>query len=523
LAPCLSALAQSHKSNYFEIQVVDDQTDRGVPLVELETVNHMRFVTDSAGRVAFYEPGLMDQTIFFHVRSHGYEFQKDGFGFAGTRLKPVAGEKAVLRIKRLNIAERLYRVTGEGIYRDSVLLGEKTPLAEPLGSGQVAGQDSAQASLYRGKIYWFWGDTLRMKYPLGNFWASGATSELPEKGGLDPAIGINLRYFTDSEGFSKPMCRLGVKGGPIWVDGLLTVPDETGRERLVGHYLHVKSLGEVLDHGLAIFNDEKQEFERPATLDLKERWRFPHGHPNRRQEGGTDYFYFGNPFPVVRVKVELKRLTDPSSYEAWTCLEGNEAAESKIRRNADGKLLYAWKTGPKPIDAAEERKLIEAGLVKSDEARYQPVDVDTGKPVQMHFGTVRWNEYRRRWVMIAVQQGGTSFLGEVWYAEAAELTGPWRHAKKILTHTKYSFYNPVHHDFFDQAGGRFIYFEGTYATTFSGNTVGTPRYDYNQVMYRLDLADPQLKAAKVPGTLSRHKVPGTLAQRLRSFPKNRRG
>ena len=37
-----------------------------------------------------------------------------------------------------------------------------------------------------------------------------------------------------------------------------------------------------------------------------------------------------------------------------------------------------------------------------------------------------------------------------------------------------------------------IYFEGTYASTFSGNPVRTPLYDYNQIMYRLDLDDPRL-------------------------------
>ena len=37
-----------------------------------------------------------------------------------------------------------------------------------------------------------------------------------------------------------------------------------------------------------------------------------------------------------------------------------------------------------------------------------------------------------------------------------------------------------------------MYFEGTYAETFSGAPSKTPRYDYNQVMYRLDLSDPRL-------------------------------
>jgi hypothetical protein len=87
-------------------------------------------------------------------------------------------------------------------------------------------------------------------------------------------------------------------------------------------------------------------------------------------------------------------------------------------------------------------------------------------------------------------------LGEVSYAEADAPTGPWTTARKIVTHDKYSFYNPKQHPYFDQEGGRIIYFEGTYTKTFSGNEQGTPRYDYNQIMYRLDLSDPRLAAAQ---------------------------
>ena len=91
-----------------------------------------------------------------------------------------------------------------------------------------------------------------------------------------------------------------------------------------------------------------------------------------------------------------------------------------------------------------------------------------------------------------MQSGGTSFLGEVWYAEANTPTGPWADAVKVVTHERYSFYNPKQHPMFDQKGGQVIYFEGTYTHTFSGNPEATPRYDYNQVMYRLDLAGPRL-------------------------------
>ena len=61
--------------------------------------------------------------------------------------------------------------------------------------------------------------------------------------------------------------------------------------------------------------------------------------------------------------------------------------------------------------------------------------------------------------MIAVQQGGTSNLGEVWISEAPSITGPWRWAQKIVTHDKYTFYNPVHHPFLDALSWRHAHTE----------------------------------------------------------------
>ncbi len=131
--------------------------------------------------------------------------------------------------------------------------------------------------------------------------------------------------------------------------------------------------------------------------------------------------------------------------------------------------------------------------MKPEEARFQLHDVETGKAVMAHRGSVYFNAFRQRWIMIAVQADGSSPLGEIWYSESDSLQGPWRHARKIATHDKYSFYNPKQHPQFDQQAGRFIFFEGTYTHTFSGNTEITPRYDYNQILYRLDLADERLK------------------------------
>jgi hypothetical protein len=171
--------APNSASIWAEIQVIDSVTGRGIPLVELETVNALRFVTDNAGRVAFHEPGLMGREVFFNVRSHGYEAQKDGFGISGAKVTPRAGQVSVIKLTRRNVAERLCRLTGEGLYRDSVLLGYKPPLPDPLNPGQVAGQDSIQATVYRDRVYWFWGDTSRMNYPLGLFRMAGATTPVP--------------------------------------------------------------------------------------------------------------------------------------------------------------------------------------------------------------------------------------------------------------------------------------------------------------------------------------------------------
>ena len=109
--------------------------------------------------------------------------------------------------------------------------------------------------------------------------------------------------------------------------------------------------------------------------------------------------------------------------------------------------------------------------------------------------------------MILCEQFGTSMLGEIWYAEAEAPEGPWRRAVKVVTHQDYSFYNPVHHAFFDQEGGRLIHFEGTYTQTFSGARIPTPRYDYNQVLYRLDLADPRLAMPDMQGARTKDHKP----------------
>jgi len=474
----------------FRIRILDAESGRGVPLVELRTVHQFRFLTDSAGLVAVREPELFGERVFFHVSSHGYEFPPDGFGIRGAALEVRPGGEATLKIRRVNLAVRLYRITGAGIYADSRILGEPVPISEPLLNARVTGSDSAMTAIYRGRLYWFWGDTNQLKYPLGNFHATGATSRLPGDGGLDPARGIDLEYFVGSDGFARPMAKFPGEG-PTWLIGVVTVRDEDGRERLLTGYEKVRGL-EAYERGLAEFDDERQEFRRLEHFSLRLPL-YPYGHPFLHTVDGREYLYFADPYPFVRVRATYAALRDLGTYEGFTCLRPGDRADSgTVERDAVGKVVWGWKRDTAPITWELQERLLKGKQLTADEAWLQLTDADRNTPVIAHRGSVSWNDYRRRWIMVTTELKGSSVLGEVWYSEAGTPEGPWRKAKKIVTHDRYSFYNPLQHPYFAQDGGRVIYFEGTYTHAFSGNPDPTPRYDYNQIMYRLDLADSRL-------------------------------
>jgi hypothetical protein len=486
-------------ASWAEIRVIDSATERGVPLVELETVNGLKFITDNAGRIAFQEPGLMDRELYFGVRSHGYEAKKDGFGFAGVRITPKVGQVSEIKITRKNIAERLCRLTGEGRYRDSVLLGYKAPTPEPLNPGRVAGQDSIQAAIYRKKVYWFWGDTQKMEYPLGLFRMAGATTPVPDVNDVksDPAGGIPYDYFVDPKSkFARAMMPLSDRPqGVVWVSALSVAPDAGGVERLIGHYTRRKGLAEEYEQGIAVFDDEKASFKSAKRLPLTETWRRPSGHPIVLEEDGKRWLLFGSPTPNVRTPATFKDIRDSTQYEAFTCAKEDKPTEPMLRD--DGTPVWRWQKELPPTDSATEAKWVAKGKIKPEHARFNPADVAApADRIILHNGSVRWNAHRKRWVLLAGQVNGkSSHLGEVWYAEAEHPTGPFSRAVRVVTHDRQTFYNVCHHSFLDRDGGRVIHFEGTYTNDFSGNPEKTPRYNYNQVLYRLDLDADAVRSA----------------------------
>lgn len=486
----LSAGASRICADVFQIKVVDSQTGRGVPLVELQPTGGPKLITDSNGIVALDDPTLLNKNVPFGFQSYGYSEW-------GQTVQTTAGGSVQIAIDRRNVAERLYRVTGPGIYADSVEAGVSAPIANPLHNANVKGQDSVQATVYKNQIYWFWGDTL-YEVGFGNFRTAGARSQLPGLGGLDPSVGVDLNYFVNASGSARQMMPLS-DPGPVWVDGLFTVKDDAGAERMLTHYSRMNSdpahAFEVLEHGLALYSDATDSFLRHRVYSANAPI-VPRGHAFRQTVDGQEYIYFAEDYPNVRVKADWNSVTDLTQWEAYTPLQANtryNAAAPPLETDGDGNVVFGWKKNTDPLTAAMVNSLVQQGHLDRADSPFRLQDHATGRAIQLHRASVHWNDYRQNFVMIGTESFGASFLGEVWFSEAPTPEGPWADAIKVATHDRgasgdYTFYNPTSQPFFDQEGGRFIYFEGTYANTFSGNNSPTPVYDYNQMMYRLDLA-----------------------------------
>ena len=213
---------------------------------------------------------------------------------------------------------------------------------------------------------------------------------------------------------------------------------------------------EAYECGLCVWNDETASFEPLKVIWTKSNESpnhppVPLGHPAFwKDEQDREWVLFGDPLPKLRCPPTFEAWQNPSS---WEVLEPQESL-----RSAGGE-----------------------------------------KSVKPHSGSIAWNDFRKRWVTVFMEAfGNPSVFGELWYAEADTPIGPWGPAVKVLSHENYTFYNPRLHPEFTDPESPILIFEGTYTMQFSENKRPTPRYDYNQVLYRLDLDDPALAAAQKP-------------------------
>jgi hypothetical protein len=434
------------------IEVVEKGSGWPVPLVELKTTHNVSFYTDNAGVVAMDLPEATGRETFFHVASDGYEVEKDGFGYRGVRLTPEPGKTLKIEITRTMIARRLGRLTGAGLFAESQQTGHDLDWKET----GVFGCDSVQSTVHGGKRYWLWGDTTLPKYPLGLFDSSGATSAVSPLSRFEPPLKVEFDLFRDDKGRLRGITPMS-GDGPTWATAMASLPDKAGTPHLVCTYMKVRKSMEAYEWGLAVWNEAKQTFGRLKVLwtqsdEALKPPLLPLGHAVPWKDAtGKDWMLFAHPFPAMRCPATFEAWQDPASWEPLTQQATVEAADT-------------------------------SGEVKPHRG--------------VHVGGIGWHPWRRRWVTVFEQSGGKpSNLGELWYAEADAPTGPWGPAVKVLTHRNYTFYNPCLHFDFAPTNAPMLLFEGTYSASFSGNPSPTPRYDYNQILYRLDLDDPRLKPA----------------------------
>ncbi|WP_218575326.1 hypothetical protein [Limnoglobus roseus] len=426
------------------MKVIDKDNKWPVPLVELRTTGEQRFVSDNAGVIALDAPDLMGRESWFTVVGHGYEVPKDGFGYRGVKLTPVAGKTLTVEVTRVNVAKRIGRLTGGGLFAESQKCGDEAGWKD----SPIIGCDSVQTAVLGGKRFWFWGDTTLPGYPLGIFDMLGATTPPLPFTTFEPPLRPKFDYLPAAD---KPRAVAKMPGsGPTWVFGVTTVPNALGATTLVGSYTKIENHLTVRRAGLCWWNSQTGRFEEWKEIWTKGDSSKPPPMPDGNavawtDPGGKAWRLFGNPLPHLKCAATFEAWQDPKQWERLT---------------------------PEKLKDAD------------------------GKAVVPHTGGIAFHPWRGRWVAVFSQKFGTSAFGEIWYAEADSPLGPWGTAVKVLTHDNYTFYNTRLHADLTPKGSPVLLFEGTYTAEFAKSPPITPRYNYNQILYRLDLDDPRLEKAK---------------------------
>lgn len=432
------------------IEVTEKGTGWPVPLVMLRTTHNVTLVTDNAGVAALDIPELMGAETWFFVEGHGYEVPKDGFGMRGIRLTPRPGTTLSIKVNRTIIAKRLGRLTGAGLFAESQKLGREMTWRE---SG-IVGCDSVQNAVHRGRLFWLWGDTSLSRYPLGIFHSTSATTAIKPWTAFKPPIKTAYQYFTGPKGAPRGVAKMP-GSGPTWLTGYVSLPDKTGAPRLVASYVKITPPLEAYQWGLCVWNEKTESFDRLKVLWTKSEKTpkappVPEGHPTLwRDPKGKEWILFGNPLPTLKCPATFEAWQDPASWIVMT----------------------------------PQRDMAATG--------------GNGKRVKPHSGSMAWNGFRQRYVTVFMEHfGKPSAFGEIWYAEAPSPAGPWGPAVKVLSHDNYTFYNVRLHPECTPEDSPVLLFEGTYTRQFADRPFPTARYDYNQILYRLDLDDPALEAAQ---------------------------
>ena len=397
-ALCLALAADA--AGVFRIDIIDVVTGRGVPMVRVKGANVWRY-SDSAGIVAWDDLLDTNLTIAFEVLTDGYSLAN---GSSYVALTPTSGGTGQIMLDRAQPAQRRYRLTGEGIYADSIAVGAQSPIDDPLiSSVGVTGQDTLKFASYKGRRYWMFGDTDCTALPtncgkyLPGWEATAGVFSVGASSSIDETNPPSLEYFERvSEGLRipaqiAPVAPTSWNGQPCntWMGALHSFVDlDSGEEMMFAPYVKPcdginSSTGK---QGLMQWNDETMQFEKVASFwsptdaclpgeqcPMSSISDGPMAVQTIGPDADPDYQYFGFPFATYRVLKKFSAVTNQSAWESYSPLLSGSDMTNPVIDPAG----WGWKKNLSSFNAANELKLIQDGLLPSNySAHYQVEDVD---------------------------------------------------------------------------------------------------------------------------------------------------
>lgn len=524
-ALCLTVV----KSEYFRILAVEVDSngiESGIPLVLFRTAgNYISLFTDSAGNAAFNEPGLMDGPLFFNVLADGYEIDPSPSVEiyelpydSGVVLNVSKYGSAKVLMRRTQMAARLYRLTGSGLYRDSVLTNASGDIPDSIISScreviddvGVLGQDTVMTGTYKGKVFWFFGDTTCQRSARQNncedygMYTVGATSCVPQSNGKCKANEPpGLKYFSSQEGgflHVKPMAPdIAPYEQNTWIAAVMVFTNSNGEEVMYSNYMKNPGDGEnagSIQSGMAKWNDALEVFEATSSwpLDIA----FLNG-VHTMQLLGEDvnadgYVYMSGGLRVLATEETVIEYTSYQQYNLDTHMW--EYLYAGLGRLGEGNSTTAKHVG------ATTRKI--------------KLHLTSLLPSSWSVASVEWSEYVGMYVVL----GNGGMHGGIYLAVGPRVTGPWSKGVLVASHNTSgtSCYNQVLLPHLFRDNGRYIQFACTFTAMWSdtdnefsdsswstclfgmndgancANTV--PRYEYNNLVYEVDV-EAVLEAEKL--------------------------
>ena len=259
------------------------------------------------------------------------------------------------------------------------------------------------ATVYQDRIHWFWGDTDRLSYP-------SETSRPPARPPRCLARADSRRRWASTSPISwapmdsLPQCARISDPDSNGSNRSSSLPDESGRERLMARVSSQKGLEPAYAWHLAVWNDTLHHFEKRITWPLRD--GHDSAHPFRATAHGTDYLFL---YPDLRVAA-LGCGDQPGALRSLHLSHGQRGrGPRRVRIPAMAMAGRSIASGTRRAPARGHR----TGHPRCGDRA----------PVSLNRGSVTWNAYRKRWIRIASGEPG-----QIWYSEALAPTGPWESA-----------------------------------------------------------------------------------------------